>query len=191
MGKRTKSARKAARKSSSASVRRRRPLSSSFLVFPIRRERGNSNPPIGETHSPLKNGSEFPTARFWSCHRRPRVRRRCGLSFFFQTRFTHTFSSASSSKKKQKPARPRQRAPARKGYKIWTEPEKDALTAGVKKYGPGATTPPQTRRLFSSAPVVSLKGTTPSFPGVLFGRFFLSFSLSLSLSLSPGRFESS
>ena len=124
-----------------------------------------------------------------------------GLSFFFrqervvvfQTRFTHTFSS-SSSKKKQKPARPRQRAPARKGYKIWTEPEKDALTAGVKKYGPGATTPPQTRRLFSSAPlVVSLKGTTPSFPGVLFGRFFLSFSLSLSLSLSlsPGRFESS
>ncbi len=89
--------------------------------------------------------------------------------------------------KKQKPARPRQRAPARKGYKIWTEPEKDALTAGVKKYGPGATTPPQTRRLFSSAPVVSLKGTTPSFPGVLFGRFFLSFSLSLSLSL-PGSF---
>ena len=109
-----------------------------------------------------------------------------GLSFFFQqTRFTHTFSSASSSsKKKQKPARPRQRAPARKGYKIWTEPEKDALTAGVKKYGPGATTPPQTRRrLFSSAPVVvSLKRTTPSFPGVHFGRFFLSFSLSLSLS---------
>ena len=191
MGKRTKSARKAARKSSSASVRRRRPLSSSFLVFPIRRERGNSNPPIGETHSPLKNGSEFPTARFWSCHRRrPRVRRRWPLFFLPNSRFTHTFSSASASaKKKQKPARPRQRAPARKGYKIWTEPEKDALTAGVKKYGPGATTPPQTRRLFSSAPVVSLKGTTPSFPGVLFGRFFLSFSLSLSP--SPGRFESS
>ena len=110
-----------------------------------------------------------------------------GLSFFFlQTRFTHTFfCRRRPRKKKQKPARPRQRAPARKGYKIWTEPEKDALTAGVKKYGPGATTPPQTRRLFSSAPVVSLKGTTPSFPGVLFGRFFLSFSLSLSL---PGSF---
>ena len=60
MGKRTKSARKAARKSSSASVRRRRPLSSSFLVFPMRRERGNSNPPIGETHSPLKNGFGIP-----------------------------------------------------------------------------------------------------------------------------------
>ena len=106
-----------------------------------------------------------------------------GLSFFFlQTRFTHTFFVGVVLEKKQKPARPRQRAPARKGYKIWTEPEKDALTAGVKKYGPGATTPPQTRRLFSSAPVVSLKGTTPSFPGVLFGRFFLSFSLSLSLS---------
>ena len=58
MGKRTKSARKAARKSSSASVRR--PLSSSFLLRP----EGESNSPIGETHSPLRNAwVEFPTAR--------------------------------------------------------------------------------------------------------------------------------
>ena len=38
---------------------------------------------------------------------------------------------------KQKPSAPRQRPPARKGYKVWTEPEKVALTAGVAKYGPG------------------------------------------------------
>ena len=38
---------------------------------------------------------------------------------------------------KQKPSAPRQRTPARKGYKVWTEPEKVALTAGVAKYGPG------------------------------------------------------
>ena len=38
---------------------------------------------------------------------------------------------------KQKPSAPRQRTPARKGYKVWTEPEKLALTAGVAKYGPG------------------------------------------------------
>ena len=116
MGKRTKSARKAARKSSSASVRRRRPLSSSFLVFPIRRERGNSNPPIGETHSPLKNGSEFPTARFWSCYRRPRVRRRWPLFFLPpNSLYSHLFLSASSSKKNRNPldrdsARPRVKA---------------------------------------------------------------------------------
>tara|TARA_B100000519_G_scaffold146281_1_gene127057 strand:- start:142 stop:717 length:576 start_codon:yes stop_codon:yes gene_type:complete len=191
MGKRTKSARKAARKSSSASVRRRRPLSSSFLVFPMRRERGNSNPPIGETHSPLKNGFGIPYRALLvvpSSSKRPTT-----MASLFSSKLALLLTPfrrrRRPRKKKQKPARPKQRAPARKGYKIWTEPEKDALTAGVKKYGPGATTPPQTRRLFSSAPVFSLKGTTPSLPGVLFGRFFLSFSLSLSL---PGsRFESS
>ena len=192
MGKRTKSARKAARKSSSASVRRRRPLSSSFLVFPIRRERGNSNPPIGETHSPLKNGFGIPYRALLVVPSSSSKSPTTMASLFSSSKLAllTPFFVGVVLEKKQKPARPRQRAPARKGYKIWTEPEKDALTAGVKKYGPGATTPPQTRRLFSSAPlVVSLKGTTPSFPGVLFGRFFLSFSLSLSLSLSlPGSF---
>jgi hypothetical protein len=38
---------------------------------------------------------------------------------------------------KQKPSAPRQRTPARKGYKVWTDPEKAALSAGVAKYGPG------------------------------------------------------
>ena len=111
-----------------------------------------------------------------------------GLSFFFrqervvvfQTRFTHIFSS-SSSKKKQNPARPRQRAPARKGYKIWTEPEKDALTAGVKKYGPGATRNTTTNVVVLF--LLSLKGNKPtSFTAGGGALHFSGASLSLSLS---------
>ena len=108
-------------------------------------------------------GLEFPTARFWSCHRRPSVRRRWPLFFLPNSLYySHLFVvGVVLEKKKQKPARPRQRAPARKGYKIWTEPEKDALTAGVKKYGPGATH--NTTYIRGSFPPPPLsKGNTPN-----------------------------
>merc|ERR1712216_968655 len=57
------------------------------------------------------------------------------------THYTHqTMAKRTKSARKAaklKPSAPRQRTPARKGYKVWTEPEKVALTAGVAKYGPG------------------------------------------------------
>jgi len=49
----------------------------------------------------------------------------------------HSLSSIYIYLNKQKPSAPRQRTPARKGYKVWTDPEKAALSAGVAKYGPG------------------------------------------------------
>ena len=106
-----------------------------------------------------------------------------GLSFFFQT--LSLYHSRDASHKIQYTQKPRQRAPARKGYKIWTEPEKDALTAGVKKYGPGATH--NTTHIRGSFPPPPLsKGNTPNVvihsrrrsTALLFGG--VSFSLSLS-----------